>query len=149
MQFLSPKEIRDKNDLVIEPLYIPEWGGWVRIRRICAVERDRFEARLAILRKEGKAGENIRAELAALALCDEHGKRLFSNADVVDLGNKGAAALDRIWDKAAALAKMNDDDVEDAKKNSSSAPSGASTSGSPDTSIAPSANCSSESTPTN
>ena len=46
---------------------------------------------------------NVRAKLCAWCVIDENGGRMFSDADVVALGAKSAAALDRIYEVASEL----------------------------------------------
>jgi len=59
---------------------------------------------------------------------DENGKRLFRYADVEALGQKSAAALDRIFDVAMSLSGMRDEEVEELIENFTSDPSESSTS---------------------
>ena len=56
------------------------------------------------------------------------GDRLFTEANLRELGNKSAKALDRILLVAQRINGMLPDSVEDAEKNSDAAPSGSSTS---------------------
>jgi hypothetical protein len=81
-------------------------------------ERDRFEQ--AYLTEKTA---NIRARTAAACICDDQGARLFSDADVAELGQKSAAALDRIFDVAMRLNRISKKDVDDLEKNSDPTPS--------------------------
>ena len=68
---------------------------------------------------------NLRAKLVAACLVDgETGDRLFDNKTVHQLGNKSAAALDRLFRVAQRMNGM--DSPEEQQKNSSAAPSGSS-----------------------
>ncbi len=64
--------------------------------------------------------QNIRAKLVALTVVDEQGNRIFKDEDVKWLGNKSAAALDRIFEVAQRLSGLRDEDVEELAKNSES-----------------------------
>ena len=60
---------------------------------------------------------NIRARMAAYAICDADGNRVFSSSDVLALSKKSAAALDRIMTVAARLSGMTAEDQESLRKN--------------------------------
>jgi hypothetical protein len=103
-----------------EILEVPEWGGSVRIRTMSGEERDAFEE--AMIQGRGRNRRvnlhNIRANLTAQVLVDEEGARLFTQADIVLLGQKSARALDRIYDAASRLNGLSEKDVEDLAGNS-------------------------------
>ncbi|MFE3382837.1 hypothetical protein [Streptomyces anulatus] len=42
--YLSAEQILDADDLAIEDVPVPEWGGTVRVKGMSGTERDRFEA---------------------------------------------------------------------------------------------------------
>ncbi len=74
-------------------------------------ERDAFEA--GTITRHGKRIEqnlvNIRARLVALCVVDEKGQRLFSEADAVALGQKSAAALNRVFNAAQQLNALTEE----------------------------------------
>lgn len=123
------------SDAVTEDVAVPEWGGTVRVRGLSGTERDEFEASMLV--KRGKHRDvsliNARAKLVSLSVVDENGARIFTDADVTDLGHKSAAALTRVYEVASRLSGLSDEDVEELEGNSGAAPSGASTSDSPAT----------------
>lgn len=102
-----------------EVVEVPEWGGQVLVRGLTGTERDQLEA--GTLKGIGKNAQadmrNFRARLAALSICDETGKRLFSDSDIAALGQTSAAALDRVADAAMRLSGIKAEAVEDAEKN--------------------------------
>jgi len=114
-KFLSAEEVLNANDIVTEEVEVPEWGGSVLVRGLTALERDRFEA--SVIQGSGKNTtvklENARAKLASLTVVGEDGKRLFSQADVAKLSQKSAAALNRIYNVAARLSGITDEDLEE------------------------------------
>jgi hypothetical protein len=78
-------------------------------------ERDKFEA--SIISRNGKDATvnmlNIRAKLASLTICDEGGKRQFTEADVMALSQKSAVALQRVFAVAQKLSGFGDDEVKE------------------------------------
>jgi hypothetical protein len=60
----------------------------------------------------------MRARLVARSICDAEGAALFTEADVNALGEKSAAALDRIFAAAQELSGLGAQDVENLAKNS-------------------------------
>ena len=74
MTLLSKSAIFCANDLQTEEVYVPEWGGAVRMRSPTGCERDAFEA--SMVRGEGKDRKvdltTMRASLVGLAVIDLH-----------------------------------------------------------------------------
>jgi hypothetical protein len=64
----------------------------------------------------------------ASCVVDEAGSLLFTAADAQALGAKSGAALERVAKVAQRLNAITEEALEDARGNSSAAPSGASTS---------------------
>lgn len=116
-KFLSRSEILDSEDLATEPVEVPEWGGTVLVRALTGVERDAYEGEIFTLRGAGKGIDynlqNIRAKLSARTIIDEDGARLFTDADIVRLGLKSAAALDRVFSVAQRLSRLTPADVKE------------------------------------
>lgn len=121
---LTREAILGRDDVRIELLDVPEWGGQVYVRGLGADERDEWEFMVADGRKSDAGHlDHFRARYAALVLCDESGARIFTEADVEALGKKSGAALDRIFDKGIALSRMEQDAVEKAKEDFDDGPS--------------------------
>ena len=122
MALLTRDAILQAQDLPTEQVHVPQWGGDVLVRALTGAERDRFEQ--SIVEQRGKNTrmnlQNIRAKLVALTVVDEQGNRIFKDEDVKWLGNKSAAALDRIFEVAQRLSGLRDEDVEELAKNSES-----------------------------
>lgn len=122
-KFLTRDDILTADDIEIEEIEVPEWGGKVRVRGLSGAERDRFER--SVVHQEGKSGmqfrmelANFRAKLVALSIVDSSGKLMFNTADVQKLGTKSAAALQRIFNVAQRLSGLSQSDIEDLTKNS-------------------------------
>jgi hypothetical protein len=116
---LTRDKILQANDIVTEEVMIPEWGDSVLVRGLTGLERDKFEE--SVLEQRGKVTrvklQNARARLVMLSTVDAEGKQLFGVEDVAALGQKNAAALDRIYDVAARLSGITDEDMEELAKN--------------------------------
>lgn len=116
MALLSKEAILAADDRKTEDVSVPEWGGEVRIRALSGRERDEFETSMVKLNgnKREENFDNLRARLVSLCVVDENNKRLFrGDKDVTQLGNKSAAALQRVFEAAQKLNGMSDEDVEE------------------------------------
>ena len=131
--WLTREQILAADDRIVETVDVPEWGGLVRVRGLTGAERDAYEATIITTRgSDFKMNlANARARLVARAVIDADGKRLFSDDDVVALGQKSAAALERIYEVASQLAGLSKTDVEEMVKNSVNGRNGDSGSASP------------------
>lgn len=137
---LSRDDILSADDIDFEDVAVPEWGGTVRVRGLSSAERDEYE--LDITRIRGTAVEmrlqNARAKLVARSCIDTEGNRLFTDADVTKLGEKSAAALNRVFAVARRLSALTSSDVEELVQDFGEAPSDEPVSDSPSPSGAPS-----------
>lgn len=122
-KYLKKVDIVSAPDLAVADVDVPEWGGVVRVRALSAAE-DAADTRGMLLERNGQvmmasdgktplmsakgiAERDIR--LAAMAIIDENGERMFSDAELAQLGGKNKAALDRIVAKAKELSGIKDD----------------------------------------
>jgi hypothetical protein len=114
-RFLKGDQILAIKDIKTEELYIPEWDSWVLVRSMTAAEYDRYQK--SIIVGKGKNRDinlvNARAKLVAMAVVDENGQRLFTDAQIISLGQKNSAAIDRIFDLVTDLAGVTEDDIEE------------------------------------
>jgi hypothetical protein len=113
--FLTRDAILGAEDLGTEIVDVAEWGGSVTVRGMTGKERDAFEA--SILERRGKRmvpnTANVRAKLVARCCLDENGDRLFTDSDAEALGAKSGAAIDRVYEVAARLSGMTDEDIDE------------------------------------
>lgn len=116
-KLLNKKAIIEAKDFVYEDVLVPEWGGSVRVAVMSAFEKDKFEA--SVIGKNGGMNHvNIRAKLVAACLVDELGELMFKDEkDVLALGKKSCKALDRVFEVATKLNRMDDKDIEQLAKN--------------------------------
>lgn len=114
---LTAEDILAAPDIVWEDVLVPEWDGVVTVRSLTGAERDKLEASAAQMK-----GSNIelnltntRAKWVAASAVTEVGSMqpLFSQSQVVALGQKNAKALSRLWDVSRRLSGMSDEDVKE------------------------------------
>ena len=117
---LTKDQMLAMDDRPIESVDVPEWGDSVFLKVMSGTERDAFEA--SNLRRTGKTFEpnlaNVRAKLLVRCICSEDGQRLFADTDAGALGQKSAAALDRLYEAAARMNGITDADIEELEGNS-------------------------------
>lgn len=134
MGLLDRAAILGANDLDVEIIDIPEWGGKVRIQELSGTDRDVFEDAIVVQKREGKhvtrevVMKNARALIATLCCVDKNGIKIFTHADVVNLGRKSGRALQRVFEAGMRLSKMTEKDVEEMGNDSGSDQSDGSTS---------------------
>ena len=117
---LTRDEILGADDRTTEVVAVPEWGGAVTIRALSGTERDQYEASFVTYRRNDNGGmevgaiqtANVRARLVALSIVGPDGTRLFAEKDILALGDKSAAALERVFTAAQRLSGLTDKDVE-------------------------------------
>jgi hypothetical protein len=127
---LTRAQILEADDIPVEDVEVPEWGGVVRVRGLSGAERDAYEGE--VMQQRGRSiqfnTENARAKLVARCVIDENGQRLFRSADVKALGRKSGAALNRVFTVCRRLSGLGDEDIQELVKNSGSDQSDDSTS---------------------
>lgn len=112
MAILTREEILNADDLTRKLVAVPEWGGEVYVRTMTGRERETMAASA-----QGSEMENVQARLVASACVDEAGERVFTLADVEDLGAKSCAALARVFTAVMELNAITDEDVEEMAGN--------------------------------
>ncbi len=119
---LSADQILDADDLGLEPVEVPEWGGTVLVQGMSGTARDKFESQMLNEKMDGvakdKAMANYRARLCASCIVDESGKRMFQGDAVIRrLGEKSAQALTRVAEVASRLSGLSKEDVDELTGN--------------------------------
>jgi hypothetical protein len=118
---LSKEQILAADDKKTEAVQVPEWGGEVLVKGLTGKERDLYED--SILAQDTKGNirtklANARAKLVVRAAVDSKGHQLFEDDDIERLGNKSAKALNRVYEKAAEMSGLKDEDLEELVGNS-------------------------------
>ena len=111
---LTAEDILNADDIQLERVSVPEWGGDVYVKATNGKEFSDLQAQ--IIERKGNNQrvnlENIQAKLVAICTCDESGKRLFNQRQVDLLAGKSSAALQRVFKVAQRLSGLGDDEIE-------------------------------------
>jgi hypothetical protein len=124
---LSKSQILAANDLPTQDVDVPEWGGTVRVRGMTGKERDAFIGSI----NTGKGKPNvdaIQARLLSIALVNEDGTRMFSDAEMDALQDKFSGALDEVFLVAQKLSRLTPASADELGNGSSGTPNAGSTS---------------------
>lgn len=138
MALLTRDQILSVDDRTYATVAVPEWGGSVKLRTLTGKERDRFEASLQADSKGSKKKnmENFRARLVALCAVGDDNRPMFTNSqDVIMLGDRSVAALQRLFNKCNEMNGLTDEDIEELTEDFEEAPAEASTTSSPSPSV--------------
>ncbi len=106
------------------PIVVPEWDNeTVWLRPMSAAQWDTKIAEVKH-RYNGKIENmpNWRAHLICQVLCDETGQRIFDDKEAAVLGQKSSVAIQRLFDKLAAINGLSDKDQEELEGNSEETP---------------------------
>lgn len=135
MAVLTRDEILQVSDIKIELVPVPEWGGEVYVKGMTGIERAKFERGVFTMRGQDQILniDRLREKLAVLTVCDEGGKSLFTDEDMRALGQKSAAALQRIFTAAQRLSGLTQEDVQSLTEGLKEDPFDSSASASQDT----------------
>lgn len=138
-----------KKTFVTRSVDVPELGGKVIVKELSGKELDAYQSSLVQMRgKEAVPNTtNLRAKLVVRSLVDEDGKRLLTDQDTNALGDLPGRVLNRLYDVAAELSGISEEESEELAGKSEPDPSDDSTSTSPESSDAPSPSYSTESLP--
>ena len=146
---LDRSQILNARKVPTETVPVPEWGGDVLVRGLTGRQRDEFEATL--IERRGKKmvtnTANARARLVVWCLVDEHGNRMFGDGDAEEMGEHSAAALNRVYEVAARLSGMTDEDLDELVTDFGNPSGSSSNSSSPSSSEPPSDGSSTTPTP--
>lgn len=123
--FLAPRTLKRERVETID--------GPVVVQELTAKERDAFER--SCVKPDGKKTKddmtNLRAKLLILAVRDDNGDRLLQDGDLESVGRLPASVVQPLFEAAARLSGISNEDVEELVGNSAGEPSGASPIGSP------------------
>lgn len=114
MTMTKREAILAANDLPNCEVEVPEWGVSIRVRQMTVRERDEFAAR----GRDGAEKSSLAAWLVTLLAIDETGAQMFKPEDVEKLEGKSFKAMDRIASAILALNRIDEAQVEGARKNS-------------------------------
>lgn len=128
---LTRDQILQANDIPTREVDCPEWGGSVLVRALSLKEvnewrrsmlvesktKDKFGNVKTDLTFNQSAAELANAEMLAIAIVDEQGKRVFAKEDVAALSAKHPAPLERLVKVVMEISGLTPTAAEDAEKN--------------------------------
>jgi len=135
--------LASKGTLKTKEIHVPEWAvdgdDVVILRELTGADLDAYQASLVVRRpalfgpNKGQMEDvpdnaNAKAKFVAKVIVDADGNRLFTDSDVIALGELSASALVRVFVEASELNGLDDESVEEIEGNSGAAQSGSSTS---------------------
>lgn len=125
MALLTKQQIIEADDLETVEVEVPQWGGSVLVRALTGKQRGQFTSMLVEQRAGGRTLrlQDVQVLLCGLSIVDEHGKRMFSDAEMSVLGGKSAAALQRVFEVAQRISGLSEEDVNELSGNSNETPS--------------------------
>jgi len=112
------------NDIKVQSLDIPAWGGTYYLRVISGKAREHFEESYS-----QEKMKNFRLRFLVLTLCDEAGKPILSDADMDALGERSSVEINRVFDAAWKLNAFTQEAVDALGEGLQNAPSDDSSSG--------------------
>ena len=117
MAFLKKDQIINAQDLQSIKISVSEWGGDVLLVEPSADEIIDL-AGIAQDSNDIKQSVEFQYRLLALTICDENKNRLFSEANIRELGKKSKKIIDRLLKASMELCKLTEESQEDVTKNS-------------------------------
>lgn len=121
------KRLLGANDVKVQPIEVPEWGGTWYVRVLSGRDRESFEEALAAEQRM----KNFRIRFLILSLCDEDGTRVLTDADIDVLGERNSVVLNRVFEQAWTINAFTKEAVDALGEGSPAAQSGGSSSASP------------------
>lgn len=118
-EYATPDDLFSTVAPKVEEIWVPELGKKVRIRAITGKERDAYEQSMTVGRGANQSVNmrNARAKLAALAIANPDGTRMFKDVDAGRLGDLPALALERIFDRARKMGGLTNEDMDELTGN--------------------------------
>jgi hypothetical protein len=126
-------QILAAQDLPTEQVLVPEWDVTVTVRGLSARERDDYFMSQTVIRDGQVVGQdttNTTAKLLIRCIRGDDGEPVFGPEHVELLGQKSAAALDRLFKVASRLSGLAEEDKKDLGKDSAPTLNGVSASSS-------------------
>lgn len=96
-------QILEAADLPLEPVDVPAWGCTVYVRPMSGDEAVRYYQALGGGAVDPAVARNL---LLAICLCDEHGERIFADADAPHIGRRNAEILGKLHDVAVRCNRL-------------------------------------------
>jgi len=118
MKQLTAQEILEADDIEVIKVDVPMWGGFVHLRVLPVGEGLELNEKMQALKKEESA--QALYMLLGATLCDEKGKKLFTEKQIEKLATRSTKVLLDLQKKALVLQGWS----EEAPKNASGGAAG-------------------------
>ena len=109
------------DDLGIKKVPCPEWGCDVFVKVMDGDARDAFEHKWLSRPNQNGDGANdtrgFKSFLVVKTTCDASGALIFKPEDMLELGKKNAAVINRLADVALVVSGMTEKDVGELEGN--------------------------------
>lgn len=119
---LSADEILSADDLVMELVEVPEWGGAVYVLSLTGEQRGALEKACSITDEDGNVtvdSERFMVSTVMICMVNANRERLFVGDEArVKLNRKSQAGLRRVFDAASRVSVLTQKDREHARGNS-------------------------------
>jgi hypothetical protein len=116
-KFLTKELIKNANDVKMELVEVPEWGGKMYIKSLSAIEREELRKEIG----EGSDKEmdlvKVQMKMLSLTIVGEDKTRLFNEDDMLWLKEKSAVVMDRLFLISQKMAGLGADATEEIAKN--------------------------------
>jgi hypothetical protein len=125
-ELLSKDDILGMDDIPTELVSVPEWKGrTVMISGMTAAGKNAYQSSLVELNGKSRKLklEHSTAKLLVRTLVDANRQPLFTETDIIRLGTKSSAVLERLAKVASRLSGMDEQENEALAKNSEAAQS--------------------------
>lgn len=130
MELLSKDAILNADDILMETVSVPEWKGSVIVCGLTGAAKDAYDKSIIEIKGNKRTVnlDHLRAKLLVRTLVTADRQPIFTESDIIKLGTKSAAVLDRLCAIAQRLSGMRAEDADDLKKTSETTPADASAS---------------------
>lgn len=114
---LTREQILAADDLRVDVVDVPQWGGEVRLREMNGVVRDELNAEIVACGGQVSLVK-FRQLVVALSVVDDAGELIFGLAGFDTVRAKHPGIIDLLAERAIVLNGLGDKAVDDAKKPS-------------------------------
>lgn len=124
--YLSKDDILGMDDIPTEEVIVPEWKNRkVLISGLTAAGRNAYQASLSEIKGNTRKVklEHSTAKLLVRTIVDANRQPIFHESDIIRLGTKSAAVLERLAKVAVRLSGMDEEANAELVKNSDAAQS--------------------------
>lgn len=124
--FLSKEDILGMDDIPTEEVTVPEWKNRkVIISGLTAAGRNAYQDSLWVTSGTDRKMnlQNSTAKLLVRAIVDKNRQPIFTETDILRLGTKSAAVLERLAKIASRLSGMDEEEAANTAKKSEAAQS--------------------------